>query len=104
MAISASNKKVQLAAVLCLALVMAASTSALAAEQQECTVPTEVDACVDQIREELDKATVAEPFLTPSCCKELRRQIGCGCLLRDAVLLAGLDIGAPFCAAGTGCK
>nr|CAB3486412.1 unnamed protein product [Digitaria exilis] len=70
MATCAANKKVQLAAVLYLALFMAASSrSALATEQQECTVPKEVDACVEQIKQELAKMSVRVPLLTPSCCK-----------------------------------
>lgn len=99
---AASNKKLQLAALSLLVLVVAAA----ATDQQQCRVPEEVDACVQQIKDELSKIgkMPGTPLLTPSCCKELRDQLGCACLLRDAVLKAGLDIGAPFCAQGTGCK
>ncbi|CAL5018535.1 unnamed protein product [Urochloa decumbens] len=92
---AASNRKLQLACLLALVVV------ATATNQQQCTVPPEeVNECVKQIKE----ASITVPLLSPSCCKELREQIGCGCVLRDAALIAGIDIGAPFCNYGTGCK
>jgi hypothetical protein len=95
---AAGNKKLrQLAALYLLALV---ATAAAAADQQQCTVPVDVDSCVQQIR----KAIVRVPLLEPSCCKELREQLGCGCVLRDIALRAGIDTGAPFCNHGTGCQ
>ncbi|OEL18950.1 hypothetical protein BAE44_0020031 [Dichanthelium oligosanthes] len=106
MATCAVNKKLQLAAVLYLALVVAAAATRHEAEmiKQECTVPEKVEACVQQIQDDLTKPREMETLLKPSCCVELREQLGCACALRDAVLKAGLDIGAPFCTKASGCQ
>ncbi|KAJ1255115.1 hypothetical protein BS78_K285800 [Paspalum vaginatum] len=108
-AYAAKNKKLQLlVAALCLAAAAARPyewEGEKTAAEQKCQVPNKVDACAKQF-EELNKSyKETKTVFTPPCCMELREQLGCACVLRDAIKNAGLiDIGKPFCVDGSGCK
>ncbi|KAJ1269867.1 hypothetical protein BS78_06G010700 [Paspalum vaginatum] len=92
-AYAAKNKKLQLlVAALCLAAAAARPyewEGEKTAAEQKCQVPNKRP----------------RRSFTPPCCMELREQLGCACVLRDAIKNAGLiDIGKPFCVDGSGCK
>lgn len=96
MATCAANKKLQL--VLCIALIVAA----MAADVTSTCLPTEVTACVNQIK---DIKNNQGKLFSPDCCDQLAKQSGCGCALRTALIQANLlDPQESFCVKGTGCQ
>jgi hypothetical protein len=103
---AAANKTLCLAAVLCLALVVVAAAAATTPGEEGkpmCQVPSNVTDCVQQIKDLNEKNQ--GKLVSPDCCKELAKQIGCGCLLRNALKDANLlDLQEPFCVKGTACE
>nr|CAB3486413.1 unnamed protein product [Digitaria exilis] len=94
-----------MAAALCLALVVVGATAGEEAVKPMCQVPNNVTACVRHIQDLKEKNQLGTKLLSPDCCRQLTEQIGCACVLRNALKDANLlDIQEPFCVKGTACE